>query len=307
MRNVLMLTAICAFTVVAQADGVRDSGRAAVSFRLASQTAADGFEATSLGREGTIYVSKHAVLSADDVSAVETIAARVGSDVELSLSPDVAARLADSAARIGADMLAIYVGNKLTGAGSLTILQADGLATITGLDPNLAERVTSLIRGTAIPGGPTITLTASSDSIVPGGEVTIEAYLHSVPNLRTYQITLATSGGTSGRIAGTNLWIDSERADFVFGTEPKLDAVDQFGGRLGGVLMSGSVDATRTSYLGSFTLRASDDASGTFTIDVKTGGRSSIVWTSENKPVNFGTRAATVSVGAGPRVKKTKN
>jgi len=311
MRKVLVaLSAVAVYvsfvsTLEAQ-DSVRHNRRTAISFHLASNNPLAGMEAKNLGRDNTIYVSKHAVLSAADVSDAESIASRDGSDVEIVLSANSAMRLANETARTGADMLAISVSGKIIAAGSVTIDQITSTALITGLDSVNAERIAGMIVGIALPVGPTITLVSSQSNIMPGGTVTVDAFVRGVADLRTYQITLLVSGGSSGKLEGQDLWVDHARENYVFGIESKLDAVDQTGGRIGGVLMSGSVDATNSSYLGSFILQASPDASGSFTIDLKTSDRSSLIWSSGSRAVTFGSQPAIVQVGSVTRVKLNK-
>lgn len=292
-------------TVVAQ-EPVRQSRQTAVSFHLASTYSLPGMEATSLGRDQTIYVSKHAIMTAAEVTGADAIVSRDGSDIELTLSTDTASRLANESARSGADMLAILVSGKVVAAGPVSVDPTSGVATISRLEAVNAERLSNLISGTTLRLGPVITLVASNSSIAPGGEVIVDAYVSGVADLRTYQLSLLINGGTAGKLQGQDLWVDQTRDNYVFGTEAKLGAVDKTGGRIGGVLINGSVEAKQSSYLGTFSLRATDDAVGMFTIDIKTAASSSLIWTSKNQPVSFGTQAVVIMVGNGPRNLRTK-
>ena len=143
----------------------------------------------------------------------------------------------------------------------------------------------------AIGNGPTLTVVAGTTSIAPDGAVTLDVFVSGVSDLRTYQTKLGVSGGDTGRLTVDDVFVDHAREDYVFGTAQKLDAVDRTGDRIGGILMAGGVDATAAKYVGSYTVRASSDAAGTFSVNVITSDRSSIIMTSDNKEL---------VVGAGP-------
>ena len=65
--------------------------------------------------------------------------------------------------------------------------------------------------------------------------------------------------------------IDTARVDYVFYNPPSTvhTAEDELGGRLAAGLQSGGMSVGPDKYLGTFTLRASWDAHGTFTIDLR--------------------------------------
>ncbi|UCC29309.1 MAG: hypothetical protein JSU86_14035, partial [Phycisphaerales bacterium] len=189
-------------------------------------------------------------------------------------------------------------GGRLVAAGPVAFDAREHQATISGLSSTQVQRITDLLSGGAVvPGGPAMTLVPSQRTLQAGGALTMDLFVSGVADLRVYQAALDVTGGTRGSLVVEDLSINSERPDFVFGTQQKLDAVDQVGGRMGAVLFAGGVDATSSKYLGTFTLRASDDALGTFSVNLR-GGESSILWTSQNQPVRFGLGpAATISVG----------
>ena len=64
--------------------------------------------------------------------------------------------------------------------------------------------------------------------------------------------------------------IDKNRQDYVFGTAQTIDAVDWQQMRAGGVLMNGGANV-ESSTVATVTLRASKDASGTFQVNVAKG------------------------------------
>ena len=60
------------------------------------------------------------------------------------------------------------------------------------------------------------------------------------------------------------------RQNYVFSGLSNVPALDESGVRLAGALYSGGVNVDTDKYLGTFTFRASVDASGTFTVDFRT-------------------------------------
>ncbi len=287
MRKVMtvLAAALVSFGVVGQTSAgsrtdAQRSGKQAVSFRLAATNPTAGFEAMTIGGR-KVYVSPQAALSASQVSATDTISTRTGSDVSLSLNNDAAGRLGTMASNLGADQLAVFVGGKLVSAGQLSLNVDEGLATIGGLSSDQALEVTRAIRGKSpVRVGRTIAVVASRGTIQAGEAVTLEVFVRGgVSDVRAYQVALTTSGGTAGQLTTSNLWMDSERTDYVFIGHDKLDAVDRSGGRLGGVMLSGGTGAMQRAYLGSYTLEASADASGTFTVNIRTADTSLVAAT----------------------------
>lgn len=314
MRKVMavLAAALVSVGVVGQAsagsprDAQRAGKQAAVSFRLAATSPTPGFEALTIG-DRTVYVSPQAALSAGQVAAADTIATRTGSDVSLSLTNEAAARLGTMAANLGADQLAIFIGGNLVSAGKLSLNAGAGLATISGLSSDQALEVTRAIRGKSpVPVGRTIAVVASQGAIQAGAAVTLEVFVKGgVSDVRAYQVALTISGGTAGQLTTSDLWMDSERADYVFVGHEKLDAVDRTGGRMGGVLLSGGTGAMQRAYLGSYTLEASADASGTFTVNIRTAD-TSLVAATGSRFIEFASGPdAVITVGTPSRVRST--
>jgi len=63
------------------------------------------------------------------------------------------------------------------------------------------------------------------------------------------------------------------------------------------VLMGGGVDAAELAYLGTYTLRASADAQGSFNVTVSTVDGGSQFASSNNLPVAFAAPGIQISVG----------
>lgn len=282
----------------------RPSKGSGVSLRLASATPARGLEKVTVGGR-TLYVASKASLSASDVISTESIASRDGSDVSLTLTQTGADRLAELIETYGGDYAVLYNGGKATVAGALSV--DDGVPTITGLSDVAAAQLTRAISGRrTIDGGPTMAVVASNSAIAPGEAVTLDVFVSGVPSLRTYQVTLGITGGDGGRLVVEDLWIDHDRSDYLFGTQQKLDAVDRTGDRMGGVMLEGGVEALNRTYVGSYNIRASADASGAFRVNVITNDRRSILMTPDNIELNFNAGAdAVINVGNNPRIRRS--
>ncbi len=203
----------------------------------------------------------------------------------------------------GADHLAIFVGGKLVSSGTLSFDAGRGLATVSGISSPDARRVTRVInRKRAAPIGTAVTLVPSQTTIQPGEAVTLEVFVTGgISDLRAYQVGLEISGGTAGLLTTNDLWMDTQRTDYVFRGLEKLDAADHNGGRIGAVLLSGGAGAMETGYLGTYTLRASSDASGTFSVSIRTKDTSMVVSTG-NQFIRFGLgQPVEITIGTQPR------
>jgi len=132
-----------------------------------------------------------------------------------------------------------------------------------------------------------INLVADPGTIAPGGSATVESFVVDASDLGAYQVALGVTGGTTGTLDLEVLAVDTMRGDYVFTALSSVTATDQDGVRLGGALYSGGVNVGVQKYLGTFTFRASSDASGTFTVDfraaetlLRDSNRGTITWQS---------------------------
>lgn len=118
---------------------------------------------------------------------------------------------------------------------------------------------------------PTFTIKILQKAVAPGSTVTAEVRLHKVTDLGAFQFMMKTSGGERGSVTVENIVIDKQRQDFVFGTAQAFSAVDHSQMRAGGVLVDGGRDIVDSAYLATVTFRVSDDAAGTFQLNVDKG------------------------------------
>ena len=150
----------------------------------------------------------------------------------------------------------------------------------------------------AVPHGPAITavLVGQDD-----GLLLVDVFVSGVVDVRGYQVSLAaTTGGNRGRLEIQDIWVDTSRADYVFASEEAVNAVDLVGGRLVGAMFSGSVDAMRPAYAGTFAFKATPDAQGNFKVSVQMGSQT-LLRNSASQPIALKTGAAVViAVGEVP-------
>jgi hypothetical protein len=261
----------------------------------------------NIGRDERLYVANDAVLAGDDVTASEAIEVRSGADVKLSLKDGAIDRVRTQMRATGADRMAVLSGGKIVASGTLTI-DGDRLS-LTGMSSTQATRITRVLSrdGAPTPSGAVVTLVPSQTNVAPGGSLNVDVFVSNATNLRSYQVTLAINGGSSGGLTISNLQIDGSRGDYIFGTQQKFDAVDEVGGRLGGVLFSGGIDVTNPSYVGTFTLNATNDAAGAFNVKVEQAGHASMLFSNSNDVIEFTTPTINVSVGTKPTSIRTRD
>ena len=297
----VVLVSVSMLGVADAQDSARSAKRAPVSFHQASMTSVKGYKEMVLDRDQKIYVSPKAALSLGDVASSEMVETRDGVDMLLTVNEKAAGRFGKLLRSRSADRLAIMAGGRLIGAGSVSFSADDHVATITGLSTTQAERISEVVSGeSAVPVGSLITVVASRQTLMPGESTTVDVFISGVSNLRVYQVALSIAGGASGGLTVADPRIDRDRTNYVFGARQKLDAVDETGGRIGGLLMEGGVDATDQMYLGSYTIGASPDASGTFRINLRTDDTE--IRDSASMGIRYGAGPdAKITVGASPR------
>jgi len=266
---------------------VRPSQRGPVSMLLATSTPAPGLEELTTGGR-TLYLVPRATLGASKVVSADAITTSSGSDVELILTEQGAEWLSSAIATHKADHLAIMVGGEPLATPQLSLDARAGSLKLVGLNGEQAEQLLRVVNRGAAPAGATFTVVPDRKTIQPGETVKVHVFLSGASQVRSYQVKLAVRGGATGGLLIDRLWIDSERADYVFGKLQKLDAVDASNSRMAGVLLQGAVDVVNPAYVGSYSLRASSDASGVFRANVSLGYSESILLHTSDAPLPFG-------------------
>ncbi len=301
-KGTAMMTALLVVAGVTGLASVRADGRAdraakgaELSFRVATAAATADFNKMVLRSGEVVYVSPTESFSNRDVRSSEMVSTRSGETLTLSLTSDAAQRLAADTRAADADRLAIVKHGKLVAAGTIESVSSDG-ARISGLPIGQASRLTRMLSvGQAVSSGPVLTLVPHTTSAGPGELFTVDVYVSGVSNLRTYQVAVDAFGGTSGALVREAGQIDSQRADYVFGTAQVINAVDETAGRMGGVLFTGAVDASSTKYLGTYNFRATADASGSFDLEVRLAD--SFLSDGRNERLAYTGQSTTVHIG----------
>ncbi len=279
------LVGLCATDVQSVlADSDRTISRSPVSFRLASSKAIAGYEAMNLGNDRTLYVAPKAALLGDDVAVAEVLDSCKTGGLDLALAPNVAGRLAATMKKHGADRLVVLLGDQVVTTAKLKVEVNGDRALLTNVAPTHINNLLNMLNGAA-PAGPTITIVPAQSSMRPGGTMTVDVFVNGVSDLRVYQVSLAVTGGMKGQVAVDSAAITA-RNDYVFGTAKKLDAIDQTSGRMGAMLFDGGIDVAKPGYLGTYTLRSSADASGSYSVNVRMD-RSSFLRDSKNMTIGF--------------------
>ncbi len=287
----------------AETRSVRETKGGGINFHLASATPLKGYEMVSMGGDGgALYVAPRPMWTGKEVVSQRTTGTRDGTVMELTISAEAAERLASQRKQQSGDRVAIYVDGKPALSGQLDSGSSGSRITITGLNSTNIEKVVQLINGERPVPAPLPA--AAVISVVPAGEANgayqVDVFVQGVSNLRTFQVTLQTSGGSSGELVREDLKIDKTRPDFVFADMEVISAADQVGGRLGGVLYDGGVENVAPGYLGTYTYRPSPDASGIFEVNVDTGP-DSLLANAKNDMVEFRVGPpALISIGNEP-------
>ncbi len=285
-------------TVVTSAwagDRANRSNKATVSFRLASGAALAGFTPQLTTGGDTIFVTSQNLFTMADVHDLSSSRVRDAQVVVMTLAPGISEKMAMAAGKTGTNLVAMIRGGRVVTVGSIEAIGVDQ-ATLSGF--NIGE-VTRLLRMIARKGSPgeaaMVTVVSRSETAVAGGTITVDVYLSNVAGLQTYQFALDVSGGTSGTLSRDRGEVDVTNAEFVFGTDQVIQAVDEAYGRFGATLFRGSTHVIGQKYVGSYTYQVSPDASGSFTIEVN-ASRVSFLTDTAGEEIPFHAMPMTVSV-----------
>ena len=285
-------------TVVTSAwagDRASRSNKAAVTFRLASSDAVAGFTAQQTTDGQTIYVASQSLFTIADIRGLSSSRVRGTQVVEMALAPGISEKLAMTTGKTGANQVAMFRGGRVVTVGSIETIGVDGL-TLAGFNAGEVARLSRIIatKGRADVAA-VVTVVPRSETATAGGTITVDVYLSNVAGLRTYQFALDVSGGTSGTLSRDHGVVDVTNAEFVFGADQVIQAVDEQYGRFGATAFRSSANVTGQKYVGSYTYQVSADASGSFTIDVNQT-RVSFLTDTAGKDILFRVVPTTVTV-----------
>ena len=266
MRNMMRGLLLVGVTVLSTSAAFGASPT--LSFHRASASASKGLRQTTMPSGEVLYVATRATWTTLDVVSAERTS---DGTVEITFSGDVARRLLNLSQRSDA-RVAVKLDGRLASSGTI---DGDGRVTFGDLSAEQITRVTRLSNAEPI------TLAGAVVTVVPAGSSKdhhfVDVFVHGVSGLRSYQTTLVVGGGESGRLELTQVTIDKDRADYVFGDSEIVQATSPISARLAAVRYTGTVDVGEPAYLGTYTFVSSPDASGTFRVNVQVGSDSLLV------------------------------
>jgi hypothetical protein len=276
-----------------------DKGNA-LDIRQVSDTEASGYQKVAYG-SGSMFVAPQSLLTAADVSTVDSQPGRGSSSLLLGVSDKAAANLASMAGKNGVPV-GIMLDGRLNTVGTLSNVNTQNgsaSAVISGLTSVQADRISKLVSTGLEP-----VAKGAVINVVPvgmsNGTYFVDVFVDGAKGLRSYQVTLDVTGGASGQLNRTDLTIDKNRNDFVFGTSQSIIADDKAGGRAGAVLFDGSVDVDKDGYLGTYAFQPTADAKGSFSINVRVGPET-ILGDPRNKDMEYAAgHDAVITIGQSP-------
>jgi len=277
----------------------------AIDVRQVSDTAVAGYQQMAYG-SGSLFVAPQSLLGAGDVSTVDVQAGRGSSNLLLGITDKAAAGLASMTGK-GVTVGIVLDGrlNTVGKLGNVNTQSGSASATISGLTPVQAERVAKLVSTGLEP-----VAAGAVVNVVPvgmtNGTYVVDVFVDHAKGLRSYQVTLDVTGGTSGQLNRADVKVDKTRTDFVFGTDQSIVADDKAGGRAGAVLFDGSVDVEKGGYLGTFAFQPTADASGSFSVNVRVGPET-ILGDPRNKDMQYSAgQDAIITIGQAPNPRSGK-
>lgn len=118
---------------------------------------------------------------------------------------------------------------------------------------------------------PTISAKAMRKVVLPGETFEVEITVAHISDLAVVQFKMRTDGGESGALTIEDIVIDKRNPEFAFRTAQVMAAVDRDLDRAGIIQISGGQDIVESAYIATVTLRASEDATGTFQVNLEQG------------------------------------
>ena len=129
---------------------------------------------------------------------------------------------------------------------------------------------------------PIITVVPRTLGVAPGGVLDVDVYLSDCTGLMAYQIKLDVAGGDTGALTLEQFSVDRTRKDFLFKGEQIIEAKAPAVGEIATFRYEGgsSVAEGKYAYLGTFSFRVSEDASGEFFVNINTTEQSLLIHSS---------------------------
>jgi len=293
MRTLLTLVALGGFSaaVLAQDAAIRkptDTRRGGVSFHAVSPEQQEGYSKMTDAAGAVVYVATNPLFNAGDLQLARVVPADTGTLVEIMPAAENGERIKAALNRVGSGKIAVLEEGRLVAAGPVRDRFEDGRVTLSGFDAKSAERTVRAITRQIKPIEYGVSLAADQNAGRPGDKFLIDVFVRDVSNLRGYQVNLAVGGGESGQLQLDDIYVDSAREQYVFGTTQGYSAFDRTQGRMVNALPAGSIDRPGRSYLATFVYKASDDAKGEFRIQVAQDAEQTVFLNPNSNPIDVG-------------------
>jgi hypothetical protein len=150
-----------------------------------------------------------------------------------------------------------------------------------------------------------LTVVPASRTLSAGTTIDVRVFLHGeVQALRSYQLDLRATGGSAGRLELVDIEIERRKDAAFTMRDDRFDAINLGTAQmLAGLNDNHGVTVERSSYLATYTYRASADARGLFVIDILEGaaGQTYLVAPNDGKIEISTTTPAIVDVNSSPR------
>ena len=265
-----------------------------VQFRPASDVEIARWQRMSVdGRR--YFVSGPPLFDGNDV--LSTAASGEGL-IELTLE----ARAAERMVRFPVDRFGIVVNKQLLAVAMVSTVADGSIVRLGGLSAVEVDRLEAVLAIAPSDSNlPRVLVVPQRSTVSPGERIRVDVYLANARALSMYQVGLDVVGGRKGRILWEEARVDRERPDFVFTGRTSVSSAQQESGLICGLLSQGTVDVEKQAYLGTFFVRSSPDALGTFTLRARGDGHTQILGEGQ-APIDarLGANAILVGVDANP-------
>ncbi len=124
----------------------------------------------------------------------------------------------------------------------------------------------------------TLRLAANRRAVKPGEEVRVSVFIdNALDDLQSYQLGLEVNGGRRGRFELVDITIETRPTRAFRGRSDRFEASNIQDGRMLNGLDANGVETGDGAYLATYTYRISDDAAGSFVIDVASDNQTFLI------------------------------
>lgn len=271
-----------------------------VNFHISSKTPVSGFTRV-VGDDGSTRYVGPRMFDERSVKRFET------TDGELTLTVDAktAVALEEAVAKYRTQELGIIAQGALIATAPFVQSMSLGsrpehLIILEGLTERALDRILSLLAARV---SPESNATLSVGVRRTGDVIIADVFVEHVAQLGGYEITVEAVGGDAGALLPLDMWIDTDRADYVFGDRQAYDEGDWETMSMTNYATDAPAVASSERYVGTFIFEATPDASGTFFLQPGSDGRLS---GADGESVTFVWRRGSLSLNRGELLEPTQ-